>query len=192
MKMNFKFTLLISLLSIIGFAQDLATLKSESQKMYDAAITLDFEKMMDFTYPKVFEIAPKDQMVEMMYSTFENDQMSIKLEQIDPKFSFGEIKKIDKHVFCQFSHDNKMKLTFKNDISGSEEMIVDMLKENTGATDVTYDEKTKSFYATLRVNVLAVADELTKNNWKFITLEKEKAMLSMLFSEDIIKQLGLN
>lgn len=192
MKMNFKFTLLISLLSIIGFAQDLATLKSESQKMYDAAITLDFEKMMDFTYPKVFEISPKDELVEIMANTFENDQMSIRIEKIDPKFSFEEIKKIDKHVFCKFSHDNKMKLTFKNDISGSEEMIVDMLKENTGATDVTYNEKTKSFYATLHVTVLAVADELTKNNWKFITLEKDKGILNMMFSEEIIKQLGLN
>lgn len=192
MKMNFKFTLLISLLSIIGFAQDLATLKSESLKMFDASLILDFEKMLDFTYPKVFDIAPKDQMLEMMTNTFENEQMSIKIEKIDPKFSFGEIQKIDKHVFCKFSHDNKMKLTFKNDISGSEEMIIEMLKENTGATDVNYDVNTKSFNATLRVNVLAIADELTKNNWKFITLEKEKAMLSMLFSEDIIKQLGLN
>lgn len=192
MKMNFKFTLLISLLSIIGFAQDLATLKSESLKMFDASLILDFEKMLDFTYPKVFDIAPKDQMLEMMTNTFENEQMSIKIEKIDPKFSFEEIQKIDKHVFCKFSHDNKMKLTFKNDISGSEEMIIEMLKENTGATDVNYDVNTKSFNATLRVNVLAIADELTKNNWKFITLEKEKAMLSMLFSEDIIKQLGLN
>jgi hypothetical protein len=190
--MKFKFTLLITLLSIIGFAQDLASLKSESQKMLDYSISLDFEKMMDFTYPKVFDIASKDQMLEMMTNMFENDQMSIKLEKIDPKFSFGEIKKIDKQVFCKFSHDNKMKLSFKTDIAGSEEMIVDMLKENTGASDVTYDDKTKSFYATLRVDVLAVADDSTKNIWKFITLEKDKAMLSMLLSEDIIKQLGLN
>ena len=190
--MKFKFTLIITLLSIIGFAQDLASLKSESQKMFDASLTLDFEKMLDFTYPKVFDIAPKDQMLEMMTNTFENDQMSIKLEKIDPKFSFGEIQKIDKQVFCKFSHDNKMKLIFKNDIAGSEEMIVDMLKENTGASDVSYDDKTKSFNATLRVNVLAIADDLTKNNWKFITLEKDKAMLNMLLSEDIIKQLGLN
>ena len=190
--MKFKFTLLITLLSIIGFAQDLASLKSESQKMLDYSISLDFEKMMDFTYPKVFDIASKDQMLEMMTNMFENDQMSIKLEKIDPKFSFGEIKKIDKQVFCKFSHNNKMKLSFKTDIAGSEEMIVDMLKENTGASDVTYDDKTKSFYATLRVDVLAVADDSTKNRWKFITLEKDKAMLSMLLSEDIIKQLGLN
>lgn len=190
--MKFKLTLLFVFLSFTTFAQDLASLKSESQKMFDASLILDFEKMLDFTYPKVFDIAPKDQMLEMMTNTFENEQMSIKIEKIDPKFSFGEIQKIDKQVFCKFSHDNKMKLTFKNDIQGSEEMIIEMLKENTGATDVNYDVKTKSFNATLRVNVLAIADELTKNNWKFITLEKEKAMLSMLFSEDIIKQLGLN
>ena len=38
-----------------------------------------------------------------------------------------------------------MKLSFKTDIAGSEEMIIDMLKENTGATDVTFDDKSKSF-----------------------------------------------
>lgn len=190
--MKLKTTLFITLLSISCFAQDLASLKSESQKMFDYSTSLDFEKMMDFTYPKVFDIAPKDQMLEMMTNMFENDQMSIKLEKIDPKFSYGEIQKIDKQVFCKFSHDNKMKLTFKSDIAGSEEMIIDMLKENTGATDVTFDDKSKSFYATLRVEVLAVADDSTKNSWKFITLEKDKAMLSMLLSEEVIKQLGLN
>lgn len=190
--MKFKTTLFITLLSIGCFAQDLAGLKTESQKMFDTALSLNFEKMLDFTYPKVFDIAPKEELAGMMENTFENEQMSIKLEKIDPKFSYGEIQKIDKQVFCKFSHDNKMKLSFKTDIAGSEEMIIDMLKENTGATDVTFDDKSKSFYATLRVEVLAVADDSTKNSWKFITLEKDKAMLSMLLSEEVIKQLGLN
>ena len=80
--MKFKTTLFITLLSIGCFAQDLAGLKTESQKMFDTALSLNFEKMLDFTYPKVFDIAPKEELAGMMENTFENEQMSIKLEKL--------------------------------------------------------------------------------------------------------------
>jgi hypothetical protein len=39
--------------------------------------------------------------------------------------------------------------------------------------------------------LIAVADDLTKNKWKFLNKDKENKMFSMIFNEKIVKALGL-
>jgi hypothetical protein len=43
----------------------------------------------------------------------------------------------------------------------------------------------------MRSTLIAVADDLTKNKWKFLNKDKENKMFSMIFNEKIVKALGL-
>ena len=47
--------------------------------MYDTAISLDLDKILDQTYQKVFEIASREQMKDVMFEAFNNEAMTIKL-----------------------------------------------------------------------------------------------------------------
>ncbi|MFD2908162.1 hypothetical protein ACFSX9_05375 [Flavobacterium ardleyense] len=171
-------------------AQDMNTLKSEALRSYKAGINMNYEDIFDTTYPKVFDIVSKDQMKEMFGQMMDNEQFSIKLIESDPKFLFGEIKKIEDKLFCVLTYNNVMEMTFKVPMEDPEGML-DVFKVNMGAEKVTYNKLTSTFKIELRSTLIAVADSLTNNKWKFLNKDNENKMFSMIFNDKIQKQLGL-
>ena len=176
--------------SISLTAQDLASLKIEATKSYKAGATMNYEEIFETTYPKVFEIISKDQMKEMMGKMMENEQFSIKMVEVEPNFSFGEIKKIEGKLFCLIDHNNVMNMQFKEPMENGESMV-DMFKTSMEAERVTFSKETNSFKIELRSTLIAVADDLTGNKWKFLNKDKENQLFTMIFSEKIMKELGL-
>ena len=176
--------------TIFVLAQDANTLKSEALRSYKAGVSLNFDAIFDTTYPKVFDIVSRDQMKEMFAQMMDNDQFSIKLIEVDPKFSFGELKKIDDKTFSILTYNNVMEMTFKTPMEDGDAMV-DVFKSNMGAEKVTYNKMTNTFRIELRATLIAVADALTNNNWKFLNKDNENKMFLMIFDEKIQKQLGL-
>ena len=176
--------------TIFVLAQDANTLKSEALRSYKAGVSLNFDAIFDTTYPKFFDIVSRDQMKEMFGQMMDNDQFSIKLIEVDPKFSFGELKKIDDKTFSILTYNNVMEMTFKTPMEDGDAMV-DVFKSNMGAEKVTYNKMTNTFRIELRATLIAVADALTNNNWKFLNKDNENKMFLMIFDEKIQKQLGL-
>jgi len=176
--------------SITLLAQDMVSLKSEALKSYKAGVNMNFDDIFDTTYPKVFDIIPQDQMKKMFGQMMENEQFSIKLVEVEPSFSFGEIKKIEGKSFCMVTYNNVMNMKFKQPMDDAESMV-DIFKSSMEAEKVTYDKLANSFRIEMRSTLIAVADDLTKNKWKFLNKDKENKMFSMLFDEKIVKALGL-
>jgi len=176
--------------TITIFAQDMASLKTEALKSYKASVNMNFDAIFETTYPKVFDIVSQDQMKAMFGQMMENEQFSIKLVEVEPNFSFGEIKKIEGKSFCMISYNNVMTMKFKEPMDDAESMI-DIFKSSMEADKVTYDKLTNSFRIEMRSTLIAVADDLTKNQWKFLNKDKENKMFSMLFDAKIVKALGL-
>ena len=54
------------------------------------------------------------------------------------------------------------------------------------ADKVTYDKANNSFQIEMRSTLLAVADDATKNKWKFINKDKKNKMFSMIFNEKTV------
>ena len=171
-------------------AQDLNSLKSEALRSYNASIKMNFDDIFDTTYPKVFDIVAKDQMKQMFGQMMDNEQFSIKLVEVDPKFSFGEVKKIEDKTFCIITYNNVMEMTFKTQMEDGEAMV-DVFKSNMEAEKVTYNKLTNTFKIELRATLIAVADGLTNNKWKFLNKDKDNKMFLMIFNDKIQKQLGL-
>jgi hypothetical protein len=176
--------------TITILAQDMASLKTEALKSYKASVNMNFDAIFETTYPKVFDIVSQDQMKEMFGQMMENEQFSIKLVEVEPNFSFGEIKKIEGKSFCMVNYNNVMTMKFKQPMDDAESMT-DIFKSSMEADKVTYDKATNTFRIEMRSTLIAVADDLTKNKWKFLNKDKENLMFSMLFDEKIVKALGL-
>lgn len=176
--------------TITILAQDMASLKTEALKSYKASVNMNFDDIFATTYPKVFDIIPQDQMKAMFGQMMENEQFSIKLVEVEPNFSFGEIKKIEGKTFCFVDYNNVMAMKFKEPMEDAESMV-DIFKSSMEADKVTYDKLTNTFRIEMRSTLIAVADDVTKNQWKFLNKDKENKMFSMLFDAKILKALGL-
>ncbi len=176
--------------TITILAQDMASLKTEALKSYKASVNMNFDDIFSTTYPKVFDIIPQEQMKMMFGQMMENEQFSIKLVEVEPGFSFSEIKKIEGKTFCLVGHNNVMSMKFKESMEDAESMV-EIFKSSMNAEKVTYDKATNSFRIEMRSTLIAVADDLTKNQWKFLNKDKENKMFSMLFDAKIVKALGL-
>lgn len=188
-KLFFLLLLTISFASKIH-AQDLTSLKTEAKKTYEASANLNFDAIFEHTYPKVFDIVSKEQMKEMFDQMMANDQFTIKLIPVAPNFKFGNIKKIENKLFCVVEHDNAMTMKFNTPIDGAEDLI-ETFKASMKADEVTYDKASNTFSIKMRSTMIAIADEQTKNKWKFLNNDKSGQLFNMLFNEKIKTELGL-
>ncbi|UOX33877.1 hypothetical protein LXD69_17820 [Flavobacterium sediminilitoris] len=190
MKSKFIFLSILFVCTLNSFAQDLKSLKTEALKAYKASATMDYDLIFETTYPKVFDIIPKESMKDMFGQMMENEQFSIKLIEVDPNFSFGTIKKIGNQTFCLVDHDNVMTMKFKTPMEDAEGMI-DIFKNSMDAKNVIFEKEENQFKIELRSTLIAVADESTKNKWKFLNKDKENQLFNMIFDEKIKTELGL-
>ncbi len=192
--MKLKLTLIVALLfAQVTFAQDLASLKEGAQRIYTATTTLDYDVILESTYPKVFEIVPKAQMKELLISTFNgNEQMKIKLLNVAPNFEYGEIKKIGDQNFCLIDHNLAMELTLTEKIPEDEvELMTDLMKEAMDCDKVSFNKETNTFSINKKATMIGIADAATKNQWKFLNKDKENVLANKLFSDKVVTALGM-
>ena len=54
---------------------------------------MDFEKVMDYTYPKLFTLAPREQLVKVMKDAFSSEEVKIELDsmRVDTVFAVFKI-----------------------------------------------------------------------------------------------------
>jgi hypothetical protein len=175
------------------FAQSMESMKIEAEKAFTNTYELNYNKILDGTYPKVFEILDRKLMLQVLKSTFEgNEEMSIKLNKVDPNFKFGEIFSIGNQKFCFIDHDLSLTLIMKEKMKSDEaEMMLSLFKTAMETEDITYNKKERSFTINKVSTMIAISDEYTKNEWKFINKDKNNVLAKKLFSDEVIERLGL-
>ncbi len=193
MKKQITFLLASILFTTISFSQDLNSLKAEIQKTYDATIALNYDKILDYTYPKLYKFIPRDKMKEALISTFNGtDEMKVKILAVDPNFNFGEIKTIDNQKFCLVKHNLSMELTLNETLEDEDvTMMIDLLKSAMETEDITFDKEKTTFKVNKIATMIAISDELTKNQWRFLNKDKENKLMAMLLNKKVVKELGL-
>ena len=189
--MKIKITILFVLTSIFGFSQSLESMKIEVQKIYDLTIEKKYDAVIESTYPKLFEIVPKKAMKEAMDNMFDNDQMTLTIEKVNPKFTFSEIMVIDAAKYCIIEHNNKMTIKFKEELGESKDFILSGLKENMTGYNVILDEKTETFIVDGKAKMIAISDKLTNGTWKYINYNGESPMMEKVLGKETLQKLGL-
>lgn len=187
-KLFFILLLIIGMQNVV--AQDLKTLKSEAQKVYKASTTLDFEVIFETTYPKIFEIASKEDLKKAFHQILDNEEFSIQLLTVNPNFEFGKLLEIEDRKFCVIKHDNFMRLKFKNKVE-EPEFLIEIFKTSMNADEVFYNKELDAFDIKMRSTLVAISDTLTQHQWKFINKGADDFLLREILSEDVILKLGL-
>lgn len=181
--------LLISSLTI--FAQDKKSLEERAILNYSYTASEQYEKLMDFTHPKLFTIIPREKMVEILQRMTKGDGFTITIAPVAPNFKFGEIKKIDDAYYSVLAYDLTMKMKFTEPIDDKElEFMLASFKENLKTDNVTFDKSGNSFTIVKGSQSVAVWDKDTNGKWMFVN-NSDGPIKTRLFSEKVIKELGI-
>jgi len=191
MKKHFLLIAFIVASTFTVVAQDKQSLEAAALQMYNNTVAGNYEAVANSTYPKIFEILPKDKMMESLKNMLNGDGYSLMLLKADPKFEYGPIKKVGEGLYCLVKHDLVMKMSFKDPVGEpeSKEMIGNF-KKAMQTNDVTFEVRSNSFTIKKRADVVFAADKLTKNQWKYMN-RAGAGLMAKIFEPEVIKQLGI-
>jgi hypothetical protein len=171
-------TIMLAVLLVATFtvtAQDFsADIKKEFLYYNQLVKAKDFDKVLEYTHPALFESYPKDQVKAGLEQVFNNPQIEIDLG--DPVLSdFVNAKQIENKYYVRFKNVQvtKMKFGFIESQTGTDkDNTINTLKQNLGgqfgAENVNYDSQTGFFVINATSKMLAVSDD--KKAWKFIDI----------------------
>lgn len=165
----------------------LQTRLDEFMKVNDA---MNFEKIMDFTYPKLFTIVPRAQLLASIKESFENEDIKIELDSLRVD-SLYPVFKIGKGSYAKINYTMVM-LFHSKDTTGdgsSLEAIREGLASKYGNENVTLDEATKTIRIRISSPMVAVKDEYAKE-WCFVNLNTDDEFINKLFDKEVLDKLA--
>ena len=168
-------TLLIALLiSVSSFAQShKEEVSKNAQTYYNYMTAQNFDGVLDYMYPKVFEMAPRAQMKAGMEQMFNSPDM--KIEFISNEVSkVSDKKEVEGVTYAAVFYNSKMKMTFlseKNKSAEDQKAFLDFMKitmdSQFGENNVTADQTEMSLVINMDANMFAIKDP-QYDGWKFI------------------------
>ncbi|MBL7748112.1 MAG: hypothetical protein JNM19_11825 [Chitinophagaceae bacterium] len=180
--------LFVIITGLKGFAQQDPRLRQRLDSMLRVTEAWDLEKILDFTYVKLFILAPRDQMLEAMKSSFESEEFtitpdSVRVDTIFPMFSTKE----GQYVKIRHTMLMRMKLNEVPDSTESADMVT-MMEEEYGEGKVRYDKRTNTIILSARPYLVAIKDDFSPE-WTFVNYNEEGGLAPLLFSKEVIEKL---
>ena len=149
---------------------------------------LDYEKIMDYTYPRLFTIVSRAEMISAVRQSFETEEYSagidsLKLLKIHPVFTVSNAS------YAKVTHSMVMRMKFKEGIdSSSAPDIIALLEPEFGKGNVRFENSSGSFVIKMLSDLIAIKDEYAKE-WSFVNFEKDSPLIGLLFSKEVIEKL---
>jgi len=167
------------------FAQDDAA-KTEIKTAFDGYFATlkskDNTAAMDYIYPKLFDMVPKQMMIELMDQMYADTTMEIWFD--NPQLQdISEIVKVEdgRYALVSYSFQMYIKLLEVDETEGEEESVIamthSMYNQMFGVENVKLLEGENTFSIFTENKLISINDELTEG-WKF--LEKNETMAPLL------------
>ncbi|MES2484641.1 MAG: hypothetical protein V4581_01650 [Bacteroidota bacterium] len=189
--MKLRLLALTFFLTLSITAQTQKELETGVAQMYNNTIKGNYEDLLKITYPKLFDIVPKNQMLEVLQNMINGDGYTMIIVDTPPNFVYGPIKKIGGGSYCMIKHDLKMKMIFKAKLTAEEgKQMIETFKAGMQPDEVSFDANENSITLKKRAEVIAVADTLTANNWTFLN-RSGSPLMAKIFDAKVMKELGL-
>jgi hypothetical protein len=182
------------LCSLSTLAQRDTSLQRRLDEYLAANRQLDFEKLMNYIHPKLFEIVPREQMIELFKSVFDNPQMTISMDSmsvtgISKSFNFNgaEYKKVDYYLGMSMRFKDSTLLKDQDKISQIQEGV----KTSMGAEKVKYVAENNSLAIDAKKIMFAIKDN-PRTQWMFVGYEpQQREIMKTLIPEEVLTNFKL-
>ncbi len=171
-----RLTLLVIILfiSITTQAQTYKTdITKNAQTYYQYLTDQNFDGILDYMYPKVFELAPRQDMKAGMQQMFNSQDMQIEFLSNTVNRVTDSVQ-VDGLTYAIVFYNSKMKMTFvseQNKPEADQKGFLDFMKTTMdsqfGAGNVTSDLENMSLTINMDANMFAIKDP-QYDGWKFI------------------------
>jgi hypothetical protein len=174
-------------------AQQDTALSNRLNEVLKFTQVMNIEKVLDYTYPKLFTIVSRDELKEIMLSSFETDEFTSTMDSIEVVTIFP-IFKINEESFAKIKHSMLLRMKFKAepDTTGgvnSMYMMTGMMESRFGAGNVRYDIANNTIVIKLIPSLIALKDK-EDGKWYFVNFDEEnKEILDMLISKEVQEKL---
>lgn len=188
-------TILVGLLSmgftLFGSAQEDTELVNRVNEMLKVTQVRDFEKVMDYTYPRLFTIVPKEKLIAAMKNSFESEDFKIELDSVKI-LKIYPIFKIKDTSYVKISHSMLMKMKYTEPYDSTQkeqrEFMVSLMSQKFGEGRVRFDVIANSLNILMTPEMVGVKEGSSK--WNFANLNEDNPqMLKMLFSQEVLDKL---
>lgn len=158
-----------------------AAISEKLDQFFQATQEKEWEQVLDLTYPKLFELVPREQMLGL-FQNMEAEGMSFEMSNMKISEIYGA-EDFEGETFSAVDYAMQMKIILNGD--GFNDQAMGFMKtsfETTyGAENVATDRDNKTFTIQAEKTLFAIADKDT-DNWHFI----EKNAEQMVILEQII------
>jgi hypothetical protein len=156
--------------------------------------TKDSEKIMDYMYPKFFELYPREMMVKVMDQSMKDP--SLEIELMDSKIlEISEAATVDSITFSKVSYSfvMTMKYVVTADNPAPEDETINFTKnifdQMYGKENVSFNAEMKKFRIFAKKEMLALKTPRL-SEWKVLGLEENlKPILKKIIPDTILSQL---
>lgn len=159
-----------------------------------ATKAMDFDRILDLTYPKLFSLVERDQMKSVLRSTFDNFQFVISLDSLTIA-SISPVMLVGTGQYVKVQHTMLMIFHFKDtaDKEGieTEKLVANTMAMQYGEENVKYDEVTRSIRVFTKPEMVGVKDDISPE-WTFVNYKKGDMITELLFSKEIRDKLAEN
>ena len=183
--------LLVNGLAVFANAQDDTSLVNRINAMLSFTQVKDLEKVVEYTYPKLFTIVPKESLIAAMKTAFESEDFIIELDSIKILKIFP-IFKINDTSYVKVKHTMLMKMKYIEPYDSTQkeqkEFMVSLMSQKFGEGNVRFDPVANSVNIFMTPDMVGIKDKSSK--WTFANLNEDNPqMLNMLFSKQVLDKL---
>ncbi|MFK7781743.1 hypothetical protein [Psychroserpens sp.] len=173
--MKFLSTLFfICFISVSAYSQSHKTILIKEANIYfDYMVKQNFDGVLDYMYPKVFEMAPREQMKAGMQQMFNAEDMTIQfLSNVVTQVT--DTKNLEGITYAAIFYSSKMKMTFlteeeqaEDDKKGFLMFMKATMQTQFGEDNVVEELSTMSLIIDMDATMFAIDDPKYKG-WKFL------------------------
>ncbi|MDB5196276.1 MAG: hypothetical protein JWP88_647 [Flaviaesturariibacter sp.] len=154
---------------------------------------LDFEKMFDLIHPKIYKVAPKEQLIKVFKDAFDNEALEMAIDTIKT-LAVGAPFRTGAASYRRVDYYMTMHLRFKDttiyETPDFATTMITSLQQSFGNRVVSFDKDSKRF--SVRGNdVLYAIKDNQDTPWMFIGYQKNEPLIKAIFPKDVIEHFKL-
>ncbi len=184
-----KLFALFLLVTIAVNGQEIDDLKTNWNDYNQLIKTGEIEDAMTYVNQGIFEVLPKEQMVDIMKSIFETPGMEIQFKEQEIT-NFNDPKVINNKTYLLFDYYQVMDMKLESvtmEDTDMQSMMLSQFQKQFGDDKVSYNKDTNFFKIKAVKKALGMYDPEI-GDWRFLTLEDgQRFLLEKFLEEDVLK-----
>lgn len=175
-----------------------ALLERDLLAYQQASLAGNFEKSFEYMPPKMFDIVPRDSLIQLMRQSMDNEYMTIQLTGMafKPKKKI-KVKKAGAYHWTLIPYEGSMRMVFKDEVE-YKAMVVMMMKDKFGQGNVQ-EEGDSVMNILLKNKTLIAFKDPALSRWSLLedkrkakggTSDMEKTIYETVVPEEVRKAMG--